>query len=104
MRIWVALIVTPILALANQSISFGMVSWACTAQDVGALHAVHLAFLATALALPGMAGRGCAGRAGDRHAAQLRAGQRFLAGLATASALLSSLTIAAMWIPTWLLS
>ena len=45
MRIWFALLVTPILALADQSVALSTVRFACANQDVLAIHAIHATFL-----------------------------------------------------------
>jgi hypothetical protein len=81
-----------------------MVDWACAAHNAVAMHVVHLAFLLTALALAAMAWleeRAVSPTAGEPDGASKH---HFLARLATASAVLSSLAIAAMWIPTWMIS
>jgi hypothetical protein len=103
MRIWLALIVAPILALSSQSIALGLTHWACEHQNVGVMHAVHIGFLGTTLTCAGLAWLQALASA-DVRAREARQRQRFLAGLATASAVLSSVVIAAMWVPTWMLS
>ena len=103
MRIWLALIVAPLLALESQSIAFGLVHWACDHQTIAAVHVLYAACVGTTIALAALAWRH--GRASVTVAGyEARRRQRFLAGLATASAALSSLVIAAMWVPTWMLS
>ena len=59
MRIWLALIVSPLLALTDQTVAFAMVGWACAHQSVALLHASHALFLAatTAAAATGKAPR-----------------------------------------------
>ena len=94
MAIFIALIVAPLLALADQSIALAMVSASCARGGTLALHAVHLAFLAATIAAAFFAL--ARWRAATPH--------KFLAGIAVASAALSSLAIAAMWIPVWLIS
>jgi hypothetical protein len=103
MRIWLALIVAPLLALESQSIAFALVHWACDRQTVAAVHALYGACIGATVAFTALAWRHRqesaavgGGEARRRH--------RFLSGLATASAALSSLVIAAMWVPTWMLS
>jgi hypothetical protein len=105
MRIWLALIVAPLLALADQAVAFSLVGWACAHQSPVLLHASHAVFLALATAT---AVTGClhwretsSVAAGTPEAARQ---VRFLAGIATTVASLSALAIVAMWIPTWMIS
>ena len=105
MRIWLALIVAPLLALTDQLVASALVPWACAHQSVTVVHASHALFLAIASAaavgawlcwretaiVPVSSGEG---------AFQIH----FLAGVAMLVAALSGLAIAAMWIPTWMIS
>ena len=104
MRIWIALLVAPLLALTDQSVAFAVVGWACAHQSAYAIHGVHLLFLALTAACAVFAGWQwrAAARADTDGEAVGRA--RFLVSLATASAALSALAIAAMWLPTWLIA
>jgi len=103
MRIWLALIVAPLLALTDQSVAFAMVQWACTHQRIGVVHVSHVAFLALA-AMMALGARqrwretsSCAGT--GEAAVQ----SHFLAGIAMMVAVLSVVAIIAMWIPTWII-
>jgi hypothetical protein len=101
MRIWFALLALPVLALIDQGIAYATAQWACSHQNVIAVHAVHVVSLLIALA-----GALAAGQAWRRSAAvearnETLARRRFLAGLATGAASLSALVIAAMWGVTW---
>ena len=105
MLIWLALIVAPLLALTDQVVAFALVGWACEHQSVALVHVSHLLFLAIATAAT------VGGWLKWRETAALSAGgddasrqRHFLAGVATSAAGLSSLAIAAMWIPTWMIS
>jgi hypothetical protein len=104
MRIWLALIVSPLLALTDQTVAFAMVGWACAHQSVALLHASHALFLAATTAAAvgvGLQWRETAiARAGVPEAARQT---HFLAGLAVTVAALSAAAVAAMWIPTWLI-
>jgi hypothetical protein len=103
MTIWYALVVAPVLALADQSIALAMTPWACRGQHGIALHGVHVAFaLATAAAawLAWRRWRETSPPAGGEGAAR----RHFLAGLAIAVSALSLLVILTMWMPTWVLS
>ena len=105
MRIWLALIVAPLLALADQAIAFSMVGWACAHQTPALLHASHALFLA--LATVTAIAAWLHWRETGSAAASMREATRqirFLAGIATTVASLSALAIAAMWIPTWMIS
>jgi len=103
MRSWLALIVAPVLALVDQSISYAAVDWACAHQNVLVVHAAHAGFFVLTVAAavaawqlwrePGMAPAG-----------EAPARRRFVAGIAAAMAALSALTVAAMWVATWMLA
>lgn len=100
MRILFALIGAPLLALLDQSTAFAVVSWSCAQGSTLALHFVHLLFLTATAAAAMFAFAEWRGTMGIRELVQ----SRFLAGVATASAILSALAIAAMWIPVWMIS
>ena len=104
MRIWFPLVAAPLLALADQSVSFAVVGWACTHQLPIAVHAVHALFLVTAGAgtLPALT----AWRAlpGGASADEALAQRRFFTGIAAAAGSLSTLAILAMWVPAWLMA
>jgi len=101
MRIWMPLLLAPTLALADQVVAFAVVGWACAHDRAIAVHAVHALFLAaTAVTLlPAWfdwnASRGRADETARR--------QHFLGNLALATAALSVLVIAAMWLTTWVI-
>jgi hypothetical protein len=105
MRIWLALIVAPLLALADQTVAFALVGPGCATQTTLGLHASHALFLALAVAATLAAWRNwqetTAVVAGDTDAVRQR---HFLAGVAMTVAALSAAAIVAMWIPTWLIS
>ena len=105
MWIWLALLVAPLLALADQTVAFALVGPGCAAQTTLALHSSHAVFLALAAAATLAAWRAwqetAAAVAGETDAVRQR---HFLAGVATTVAALSAAAIAAMWIPTWLIS
>jgi hypothetical protein len=103
MRLWIALFVAPILALIDLTVAFATVSWACAHQAWFMVHGVHLLFMAATAASAIAAGN--VWWSGVRTAPDVHAsGQvHFLAGIATASAALSTAAIAAMWMPTWMI-
>jgi len=104
MAILYALLVAPVLALADEAVALSLTAWACRGQHGLALHAVHAAFaLAVAPAIM-LAWRGWRETAQAAPAGEANARQRFLAGMSIAVAALSLLVIVTMWFPTWLLS
>ena len=105
MRIWLALIVVPLLALTDQAVAFALVHWACDHQAATIVHASHVAFLAIATGAAFGAWqtwRETAVVASSDSEAVFQL--HFLAGVATMVASLSAIAIAAMWIPTWIIS
>ena len=105
---WPALLLAPLLALAEQSIVYALSTPACQSQRAAWLHGVPLAFVAATLFLTAMAwgeARRLAGGAPPHLDADRRALRRyFLACVATGLGALSSLAIVAMWLPQWVLS
>jgi hypothetical protein len=99
MRIWLAMLVAPSLALACQLALYAMVSPMCGSQQTWPLHAVA----AIALALTGLF---TTLAAAEWRRLQPAAGgtRRFLAAVATAVGALSGLAIAAMWLAVGVLS
>jgi len=110
MRIWLALLIAPSLALACQSIMYSLVTPSCSVQTRVAIHAVALACLALAAVFTLMA-RGywrtiamAAPHGPDHDGADRPTSRRFLAVVATAVGGLSVLVILMMWIAAWVLS
>src|SRR5438105_2155337 len=104
MRIWLGLLVAPMLTLADQSIAYATAGWACAHQNILALHGVHVVFLsAVVVATIGAWQRWRETRSHGRWTKRV-AGRHFLAGMAVASGALSALVVLAMWIPNWMLS
>jgi hypothetical protein len=110
MRIFLALILAPSLALAAQSGMYSLVTPSCTVQTRLGVHAVALACLALA-ALFTLLARGewvrlaaVAADGPDNDGAQPDNVRRFLAAVATAVGALSSLVILTMWFAGWVLS
>jgi hypothetical protein len=110
MRIWLALLVAPSLALACQSVLFALVTPSCGMQTSMGLHLVAagslgLAGVFTLLARHEWRLRAAGpARTEDSDSPDPATQRRFLARVATAVGLLSCITIAAMWIAVWLLS
>lgn len=103
MRIWLALIAAPLLALADQSVSFATVGWACVHQHIGAVHAVHALFLLATVGATVLAWRTWVGMPQPARPEEMFARRHFLAGLATAAGGISAVAIIAMWIPAWVI-
>jgi hypothetical protein len=104
MRIWFALLAAPIFALADQSVSYATVGWACAHQQAFAVHAVHVLFLSATAAGTVAAWQLWRATSTTKARSETLARRHFLAGLGTASGALSALVIIAMWIPTWVLA
>src|SRR6185503_7117524 len=106
MRTWPGIVLTPLLALADQSVAYALVEWGCHAQQFATLQVVHLVFLLGALAtlVPAWPGamRPSAPQAvlpGDNHDRH-----HFMSVLSLMVGSLSALIIVALWIPQWVLS
>ena len=103
MRIWYPLLVVPLLALADQSIAYVTTVWACTHQNLVAVHVVHAPFLLLAAVGVVMAWDRWRASAPAKSQNEMLARRHFVAGLATGVAALSVLVIGAMWGITWAL-
>jgi hypothetical protein len=104
MVIWLALLVAPVLALADQSVALSMTTWACRGQHALALHLVHAGFALATLAATVLAWLQWRATPGGPHASEAHARRRFLAGMGIGAAVLALLAIVTMWAPTWVLS
>jgi hypothetical protein len=109
MSVWPALLLSPMLALAEQSIVYALSTPACQTQREAWLHAVPLLFIALTLCLTAIAWaearrqqRLLPNTASDADGGHVR--HLLFACMAVASGALSSLVILAMWIPQWVLS
>lgn len=106
MRIWLALIVAPALALACQSAMYALVTPACSIQTRVAIHAVAAVSLLLCVVFALMArAAGAPVRFGaDEDSGEPPATRHFLGVVATAASALSALVVLAMWVATWILS
>jgi hypothetical protein len=104
MRIWIALIVAPLLALTDQAVAFALVHWACAHQATWVVHLSHVVFLALAAAAAVGAWLRWRKTAISAGGGQATVQFHFLAGVAMMVAALSTLAIMAMWLPTWMIS
>jgi hypothetical protein len=103
MRIWYPLLVVPLLALVDQSVSYAATLWACAHQNSVAVHAVHAPFLLLSAVGVFMAWDRWRASTPMKAENETLARRHFVAGLATGVASLSVLVIAAMWGITWVL-
>ena len=105
MRIWFALLVAPVLALADQGMSLAATNWACAAQRPIAVHLVHALFLipvAASIVPAWRLWRVPVSTATERpHSVEEI---RFLAGIAAGTAAISAAAIVAMWMTTWVIA
>jgi hypothetical protein len=110
MRIWLAMLIAPTLALACQAVLFALVTPSCAMQSAAALHGVAAASLALAVVFTllafGERRRQAAspGRTDDSDSAEPATRRRFLATVASALGAMSCLAIVAMWLTVWVLS
>ena len=106
MRIWLALLASPSLALACQSVMYSLVTPSCSTQTRIAIHAVAAACFALCLLFTLIArSAGAPLRFGaDTDSDEPPVARHFLAVVATAVGALSSLAIACMWAAAWILS
>ena len=104
MRIWVALIGAPLLALTDQTVAFALVHWACAHQSTWVVRLSHLVFLVIAAATAVGAGLRWRETAISADAVEGTVQSHFLAGVAMMAAVLSAVAIMAMWLPTWMIS
>jgi len=106
MKTWPALVLAPLLALADQGVAYALVPWSCANQKIVPLHAVHMVFLLAALAATLPAWRAFSLTRGQPKSDEGESGDRmpFLALSGVVVGLLSAAVIAAMWLPVWVLS
>lgn len=109
MRIWLALLVAPLLILLDLTLAYAMVTPTCARQQEEVLHLVSLGFLTLSVLLTVLAAieaRRLRSAMASVHVDGDQADNRryFLARVATWVGALSSLVIAARWIPQWVLS
>ena len=104
MRTWIALIVAPLLALTDQTVAFALVHWACAQQSIWVVHLAHVVFLALAAGASVGAWLRWRETAISAGSGEATVQFHFLAGVAMMVALLSTLAIMAMWLPTWMIS
>jgi hypothetical protein len=111
--VWPALIVAPLLALTHLSVGYSLVGPSCAAQTSGGLHGLGAVSLLLALAMTLLAWRAWARlrHRGDSTSAVTLSDEglvesrpRFVALMATLVGALSTLVVAALWVPVWILS
>ena len=103
------MLVAPLLALGMQSLVFSLVTPSCAHQGGIGMHALSGATLLLAALLTALAGQGWRAaallcrRAGADPADHAPERDLFIGRVATLVGVFSTLTIAALWIPLWLL-
>jgi hypothetical protein len=105
---WPALLLAPMLALLQQSVTYALVTPSCSQQTVTALHGVAAASVALVVLFTVLAALAWwmavqPPREGEADIAR-RSRRRFLSRMATLNGALSALTAVAMWVPIWMLS
>ena len=105
---WLALLLAPSLVLIDLTVAYAMVTPTCARQHEQILHLISGGFLAASLLLTILAvaetRRAQTGEAVHVDADDAENRQYFIACVAVWTAALSSLVIAARWIPQWVLS
>jgi len=108
MLTWPALLLAPLLALGQLSLAYALVSPACSDQDSRWLHASTAACLAITLLLTLAAWvawrRSMTADDGHVDGSDSPQWSRFAALVAVLMGGFSSLVVATLWIPQWLLS
>jgi hypothetical protein len=103
---WPALLLAPLLALTNQSITYALVTPSCAKQNMLAPHAVAAVSLILCILFTLSAWKNYRrwrpGKTETGDAASAR--ESFLAMVATMVGALSSVVIVAMWLPLFILS
>ena len=103
-RTWPAVLLAPLLALADQSVAYAFVGWSCAHQAMAPLHAVHAAFLVAVLATAVSPSRRLDPDAPPTLQVEEHERRNFFALVGVLTAALSALVIVAMWIPQWFIS
>lgn len=103
-RIWPAVVLTPLLALADQSTAYALVQWSCATQEAWVGHGVHLVFLLATIGLGFAAWVEWRGAVVVGREDAAFANRNFLALVGVLSAAFSALVIVALWLPQWVLS
>ena len=106
MRIWLALLAAPSLALAAQAIMYALVTPSCSLQTRVAIHVVAAVSLALCVLFTLMArSAGAPVRFGaDHDDGEAPTTRHFLAIVAAAVGAISALVVVGMWIGAWVLS
>jgi hypothetical protein len=106
MRTWPALLLAPLLVLADQAIAYALAGWSCAHQHAIVAHVIHALFLAAVLAMTALAWTDArTGFAATRESAGFSVHRHDVMAVgALAVGALSAVIIVAMWIPQWVLS
>jgi hypothetical protein len=109
MKSWLALVLSPTIALAAQSTLYSMVTPSCSAQMRMQLHLTAAVALAVVIVMAVLAYGESSLRRGepasqDSDEGHAHVRRRFLADMASAVAALSALVILGMWFAMWVLT
>jgi ABC-type Fe3+ transport system permease subunit len=109
MKSWLALVVSPTIALATQGTLYSMVTPSCSAQTRVQLHLAAAVALTVVVVMAVLAFSESSLRRGepvshDSDEGQPHVRRRFLASMAAAVAALSALVILGMWFALWVLN
>jgi hypothetical protein len=109
MKSWLALVVSPTIALATQSTLYSMVTPSCSAQTRLQLHiaaavALTVVVVMAVLAFSESSLRRDEPASHDSDEGHAHVRRRFLATMASAVAALSALVILGMWFALWVLT
>lgn len=104
---WAALVVSPTIALATQSVMYSMVTPSCSTQTRLQIHAFAAVALAIVVVLAVVAYGDAAlhrPEPGSPDSDEAHARHRFLATMAAGVGALAALVIIGMWFGTWVLT
>src|ERR671936_2946314 len=102
MRTWFALLGAPLLALADQSVSYATVGWSCAHQRTLVVHAVHGVFLVAIVIGTLFAWQLWRETRPMRAQSEEPARRHFMAGLAPDAGPPAALVLRGDWPPVWI--
>ncbi len=105
MPIWPALLIAPLLALAEQAIAYALTPALCARQQGGWLHLVAALFLLASAVMTAIAAREAQQLAAGGEPGRVGDAQRLmLARAATGVGAIATIALVALWVPKWVLS
>jgi hypothetical protein len=105
-RLWLGVVVPPLVVLFSQGIAFSLVPWACATGHTTVLHLVPIGGLVVVVVLALIASAEVRPAAADTSGPVERAADRarFMAIMGFWLSLFSALVIVALWIPSFILN